>query len=50
MSSLLKFNKFYFVLTMLIFGVEILIAKFAHDQIIRPYVGNAVKVAILDVL
>ena len=39
MSSILKFNRFYFVLTILLFGIEILIAKFAHDQIIRPYVG-----------
>jgi hypothetical protein len=36
----LKFNKLYFTLAVLLFGIEILIAKFAHDPIIRPYVGD----------
>ncbi|QHW01219.1 DUF2809 domain-containing protein [Spirosoma endbachense] len=42
----LKFNKIYFTLAVLLFGFEILIAKFAHDPIIRPYVGD-VLVSIL---
>lgn len=47
MSSLLKFNRFYFVLTVIIFSIEILIAKFAHDQIIRPYIGDLLVVILI---
>jgi hypothetical protein len=47
MSRLLKFNRFYFVLTVLLFGIEILIAKFAHDQIIRPYIGDLLVVMLI---
>ena len=47
MSSILKFNRFYFVLTILLFGNEILIAKFAHDQIIRPHVGDLLVVILI---
>ena len=43
----LKFNRHYFVLAVLIFGIEILIAKFAHDQIIRPYVGDLLVVILI---
>ncbi|QIP17932.1 DUF2809 domain-containing protein [Spirosoma aureum] len=42
----LKFNTLYFTFAVLLFGIEILIAKFAHDPIIRPYVGD-VLVSIL---
>jgi uncharacterized membrane protein YfcA len=44
---LVKFNKTYFALAMLIFGIEILIAKFAHDQIIRPYIGDLLVVILI---
>ena len=47
MSSILKFNRLYFVLAVLLFGIEILIAKFAHDQIIRPYVGDLLVVILI---
>ena len=47
MSSKLKFNRFYFVLALLLFGIEVLIAKFAHDQIIRPYFGDLLVVVLL---
>jgi hypothetical protein len=47
MRRLLKFNWLYFVLTVLIFGIEILIAKYAHDQIIRPYVGDFLVVMLI---
>ncbi len=44
---MVKFNKTYFALAILIFGVEILIAKFAHDQIIRPYIGDLLVVILI---
>jgi Protein of unknown function (DUF2809) len=47
MSSKLKFNRTYFILAMLLFGVEILIAKFAHDQIVRPYIGDLLVVILI---
>jgi len=47
MGSLLKFNKIYFVLAVLIFAIEILIAIFAHDRIIRPYVGDVLVVILI---
>ena len=47
MSSILKFNRLYFVLAVLLFGIEILIAKFAHDQIVRPYIGDLLVVMLI---
>ena len=47
MSSILKFNRLYFVLTLLLFAIEILIAKYAHDQIIRPYIGDLLVVMLI---
>ena len=47
MSSKLTFKRFYFVLALLLFGIEVLIAKFAHDQIIRPYFGDLLVVVLL---
>lgn len=47
MSSLLKFNRLYFILAVLLFGIEILIARFAHDQIIRPYIGDLLVVILI---
>lgn len=35
------------MLTVLLFGIEILIAKFAHDQIIRPYIGDLLVVMLI---
>ena len=47
MSRLLKFNSLYFVLAVLLFAVEILIAIFAHDRFIRPYVGDVLVVILI---
>ncbi|MCW3094285.1 MAG: hypothetical protein JWP81_5354 [Ferruginibacter sp.] len=47
MNSLLKFNKCYFIVTGLVFGIEVLIARFAHDQIIRPYIGDLLVVVLM---
>jgi hypothetical protein len=44
---MITFNRRYFVLAVLIFAVEILIALFAHDQIVRPYVGDVLVVVLI---
>ena len=43
----LKFNRNYFILTILILGVEILIALYANDTIVRPYIGDLMVVVFL---
>jgi hypothetical protein len=44
---MLKFNKTYFGLTVLLFVVEVLIAVFVHDNFIRPYVGDVLVVILI---
>lgn len=44
---MLKFNKAYFGLTILLFGIEVLIALFVHDDFIRPYVGDVLVVILI---
>jgi hypothetical protein len=43
----LKFNRNYFTLTILIFVIEVLIALYVHDTIIRPYIGDLLVVVLL---
>lgn len=47
MRPLFKLNKKYFALAILIFLVEVLIAKYVHDKIIRPYVGDVLVVILI---
>jgi hypothetical protein len=47
MGSLLKFNRSYFALAIMLFAIEILIATFAHDRIIRPYIGDVLVVILI---
>lgn len=47
MKRLLKFNKLYFGLAILLFVTEVLIACFAHDRIIRPYIGDLLVVILI---
>lgn len=42
-----QFNKRYFLLALLLFVVEVLIALYAHDPIVRPYVGDVLVVILL---
>ena len=42
-----KFNFTYFVLTIILLIVEILIAKYVHDQIVRPYIGDLLVVILI---
>ena len=47
MFRVLKFNKIYFSLAVLLFAIEVLIALFAHDDVIRPYVGDVLVVILI---
>ena len=47
MKNNIKFNWYYFVLTILLLGLEILIALFVHDGIIRPYIGDLLVVILI---
>jgi hypothetical protein len=42
-----KFQKQYFALTLVLFLIEIFIALFARDQVIRPYGGDLLVVILL---
>jgi len=42
-----KFNKKYFFLTIVLFAIEVLIALFVHDRIIRPYIGDVLVVILI---
>lgn len=44
---MLKFNRNYFILTVLLFLIEVCIALFVHDKIIRPYVGDFLVVILI---
>jgi hypothetical protein len=47
MKPILRFNKKYFALAVLLFIVEVLIAKYVHDHIIRPYIGDTLVVILI---
>lgn len=42
-----KFNLTYFLLALLLFLTEVLIALYVHDQIIRPYFGDVLVVILM---
>ena len=44
---MLRFNRTYFLLTILLLLIEILIALYAQDNMIRPYVGDLLVVILL---
>ncbi len=47
MKAYFRFSIPYFLLTILLFTIEILIAKYLHDRIIRPYVGDVLVVMLI---
>lgn len=47
MHPLIKFNKNYFALALLLFLVEVFIAKFVHDAFVRPYLGDVLVVMLI---
>tara|TARA_B100000809_G_scaffold165733_1_gene163000 strand:+ start:622 stop:1041 length:420 start_codon:yes stop_codon:yes gene_type:complete len=46
-NALFRVNKSYLSITLLLFGIEILIALFMHDSIIRPYGGDFLVVILI---
>ena len=44
---MLKLNKIYFGLALYLFIIEVLIALYIHDKIIRPYIGDVIVVMLL---
>jgi len=44
---MLTFNKNYFICTILIFLVEVLIALFVNDNFVRPYLGDVLVVILI---
>ena len=47
MNSLLRFNRKYFIIAVSIFIIEVVIALFVHDKIIRPYIGDFLVVILI---
>jgi Protein of unknown function (DUF2809) len=47
MKSMVDLKSRYLVLTGLLFTIEILIALFVHDHIIRPYIGDMLVVILI---
>lgn len=46
-TVLFRFNRKYFLFAIVLFIVEVCIAKYAHDAIVRPYVGDLLVVILL---
>ena len=44
---MLTFKPTYFIIAIIIFAVEVFIALFLHDPIIRPYVGDLLVVILM---
>lgn len=47
LTFMIRFNRAYFILTIVLFIIEFLIAIYAHDEIIRPFVGDLLVVILL---
>ena len=47
MEAVLKFSLRYFILTIVLLTVEICIALFVHDAIVRPYIGDVLVVILI---
>ncbi len=46
-KNVFTFNKNYFLLTCFLFFIEVIIAKYFEDKIIRPYVGDLLVVILI---
>ena len=42
-----RFHKIYFGISLLLFFTEILIAVYAHDRFVRPYIGDMLVVILI---
>ncbi|HEY5408196.1 MAG TPA: DUF2809 domain-containing protein [Ginsengibacter sp.] len=47
MVTFLRFNRKYFIIALAIFTIEVFIALFVHDKIIRPYIGDFLVVILI---
>ena len=47
MAGIFQFQKHYFILGFLLFVIEIFIAVYVHDRVIRPYLGDYLVVIML---
>src|SRR6187401_2050229 len=45
---MLRFQINYFLLTILLFLIEVLIALFVHDNFIRPFIGDVLVVILIN--
>ena len=45
--TVLTFNLRYFIATMILLIIEVLIALYVHDTIIRPYIGDLLVVILI---
>lgn len=44
---MIKFDKYYFSLAVLLFCAEVVIANFVHDSVVRPYGGDFLVVILV---
>ncbi len=44
---MVRFNRTYFLLAVVLFITEVLIALFVHDAIVRPYIGDVLVVILI---
>jgi hypothetical protein len=44
---MLRFHKTYFILTVLLFIIEVIIALYVRDRFIRPYLGDVLVVILI---
>ena len=47
MQKKFAFNRYYFLATLLLFGIEVLIALYVKDRFVRPYVGDFLVVILI---
>ncbi|WP_010251080.1 ribosomal maturation YjgA family protein [Acetivibrio cellulolyticus] len=43
----MKINKKYLITFLILFAVEVLIALFVHDKIIRPFIGDVLVIVLM---
>jgi hypothetical protein len=46
-QSTMQFNIRYFLLTVLLFVIEVLIALYSHDSVLRAYIGDVLVVILI---
>lgn len=47
MKKVIRFQKTYFLLTIILLGIEFLIGIYVHDSFIRPFVGDYLVVILI---